>query len=1294
MAGSRRGPRAPVEGGGERAPARPEPPADGAPTAATAAGGLAPDGAAAFAEGPLRETAAALAATRRPALLPVRHHSPVCAAAMEAWLEAADPDHLYVELPVEAQPWLPWLAHPEAEAPLAVSVRAAEGHAFYPFADFSPELVALRWARRRGVPVEAFDLPVGTRGGAGPGRAAGPDGGSEEAEGGGGEAAGGDEGPDEGQGAPLTSALLRRTGAPDSLHLWDRLVETPGVRAEPEELRRAVLAYGLALRSEGVSAENAAREGFMCARLRAGEAAGVRRPAAVVGAFHAAALWAGWGEGEAGSGTGPGSDPGAIAPPDRSTTAGETPSDARVGVVASLLPYRHDLLDARSGYPAGVLDPAWQLRLFRHLGQHGGASLDQLFAATLVDLCRELRRQGHVAGPPDAAEALRVAFALASLRGRDAPGREELLEALELALAQGEPAGRGRALAKARERVLVGQVRGRLAPGTPRSGLALAVEALLTELRLPVGKAEAELVRLDPLRSPLDRRRHVTLRRLEALDVPYGTCVDRAAETLTHAWSLAWSPATDAAIAAAGAFGAELDAAVEGWLTHSAEDEPEALVTGLSVAAECGLPRLVAERLARLVVELPERAPLPVLVRAVGVVDRVAAGHVPGLLEAPELAGPAAAVRTGLYTAGVAALEGLLGSERPEDTAALLDLVHLAREQERAGDGRLAQAVGRLRREGAPRMAGAALVAAAELGLLDAAGLGNAFAEELRAAEGRGGRERFGGLCAGFVESLGEAVDAEPECWERVLGGVAGLPDRGFLDRLPALRGGFDTLSPATRGRVLAGVAERLGGGEVGALAAEPGLLVELERAGAELAGWWEEGSTGGSSPAARHGGDAPRASGALRTDLAGGPSAVASDPHPPEGAAGAATGTAEVGAGTAEVGAGTAEVGAGAAAEPAPGAIGTVPPGSTLDALTRWRLVLGLEEHELPPAVRGRAAALDQLYGAGRGEGAGNRGFGGRGSVAPTPREWGEQLEEGFGAAVREEVLAAAASRGDVGALLELDPEVVLPSVALLEAALALRGGLPEASLTKLRRLCERVTAALAEALAVRVRPALSGLALPRPSRRPLGPLDLRRTLARNLAHTRRDEQGRLQVVPERLWFRTRGRRTMDWHVVLIVDTSGSMEPSTVHAALMAGILAGLPALRVHFYGFAEEVVDFSEHVDDPLGLLLEVRVGGGTRIARALRYARERLTVPARSLVVLVTDFEEGGPTGPLVAEVRALAEAGAKLLGVAALDEQAKPRYHEGVARRVVEAGMPVAAVSPVELARWVAEQVRGG
>lgn len=293
----------------------------------------------------------------------------------------------------------------------------------------------------------------------------------------------------------------------------------------------------------------------------------------------------------------------------------------------------------------------------------------------------------------------------------------------------------------------------------------------------------------------------------------------------------------------------------------------------------------------------------------------------------------------------------------------------------------------------------------------------------------------------------------------------------------------------------------------------------------------------------------------------------------------------------------------------------------------------------------------------------------------------------------MREEVLADAADAGRSDVLSQLDPSTVRPSVELLGSVLALAGGMPETQLARLRPLVRRLVDELAKELATRLRPALSGLATPRPTRRPGGRLDLARTLRANLAHTRRLDDGRVVVVPERPVFGTRAHREADWRLILVVDVSGSMEASVIWSALTAAVLGGVPTLSTHFLAFSTQVVDLTDRVDDPLSLLLEVRVGGGTHIAAGLAHARSLITVPSRTLVVVVSDFEEGAPIGGLLGEVRALAASGAHLLGCAALDDAGAPRYSVPVARQLVAAGMPVAALSPLALARWVGDRLRG-
>ncbi len=62
-------------------------------------------------------------------------------------------------------------------------------------------------------------------------------------------------------------------------------------------------------------------------------------------------------------------------------------------------------------------------------------------------------------------------------------------------------------------------------------------------------------------------------------------------------------------------------------------------------------------------------------------------------------------------------------------------------------------------------------------------------------------------------------------------------------------------------------------------------------------------------------------------------------------------------------------------------------------------------------------------------------------------------------------------------------------------------------------------------------------------------------------------------------------------------------MVDSVIHSAVMAGILAGLPTVRVRLVVFDTSVVDLSEHVSDPVEVLMSVQLGGGTNIGQAVR-------------------------------------------------------------------------------------------
>ena len=372
-----------------------------------------------------------------------------------------------------------------------------------------------------------------------------------------------------------------------------------------------------------------------------------------------------------------------------------------------------------------------------------------------------------------------------------------------------------------------------------------------------------------------------------------------------------------------------------------------------------------------------------------------------------------------------------------------------------------------------------------------------------------------------------------------------------------------------------------------------------------------------------------------------------------------------------------------------------------------RWRLVLGRYADRALPQARDDAAierALRYLYDreyAARGHRTGRGG-----TLDPTALvsidgraadwkalEWLGAARSLFPKATFERMQADAVGRYQITELLA-DPkaaETLEPSRELATALLAVRGKLDERAAAGLRVVIAKVVDDIVRRLRPRFATALAGRKdfTRRSVHRVAQNFDWRRTLRANLGRYDPATQ-RLMVSDVR--FVSRARRTLTWDVIVLVDQSGSMAASLLYSAVCAGIMTGLPGISVRLVLFDTSLVDLSHMAHDPVGVLLTAQLGGGTDIAQAMRFAEQAVRTPSRTVVVLVSDFEEGGSVTELLGCTRRLAESGVRLLGLAALDEGAEGRYDRGVAQRLADCGMQVAALTPDRFAEWLGEVMR--
>jgi hypothetical protein len=493
----------------------------------------------------------------------IRHHGPGCARALRTALEALAPDVLLVEGPSDAASALPLLAAPDMVPPVALLVHvdgAPERALFYPFAEFSPEWQALRYAAERGIPAQFMDLPCGHQ------LARKADAPAEPRE----NAATAEVREEALRDDPI-GLLAEAAGFEDHEQWWDLQVEQ---RVDAGGLFEAILEAMSAVREQYTerSRRELQREAYMRQTIRAAQRKGYERIAIVCGAWHAPKL----------STLGP-------AKPDADLLKGLP----KVKVVATWIPWTYGKLTFRSGYGAGVDSPGWYGQLWRH------AEKAPIVWATLA--ARLLREQDLDASSANVIETVRLAGALASLRELPMPGLSELRDAIEAVLAGGERAR----LALIRTRLEIGDALGRVPESAGQVPLLRDFERQCKSLRL---KLDPEVITIElDLRKPLDRSRSELVHRLQLLDVAWGQIEDseRGTGTFRETLQLCWQPELTVELIAANVYGTTVEQAAKNKLAERART---ADLSSLTELIERAMLAHLPESIAGLASELDTRA--------------------------------------------------------------------------------------------------------------------------------------------------------------------------------------------------------------------------------------------------------------------------------------------------------------------------------------------------------------------------------------------------------------------------------------------------------------------------------------------------------------------------------------------------------------------------------------------------------------------------------------------------------------------------------------------------------------
>ncbi len=509
---------------------------------------------------------------------PIRHHSPACAWHLEQTIQERKPSAILVEGPASFTPLIPLILHEKTRAPVAVytsfvgeepkdavapiaQLGPPRFAAYYPFCDYSPELVALRAGAAIGASLRFIDLDY----------------------------------PDQIQaeqnalldtGAPRVESLLaerqfkrsrflqnlaRRAGCRDHNDLWDHLFETrltssPAISDGWGQFIRDVASWCFFARSDSTEEELKAdgtpsREAAMaaCIREELAKAAAAKSGTLLVvtGGFHTVAL------------------PGLV------KGKGAQPKSAKArNTTTCLVRYSFEQLDALNGYGAGMPSPFYYDQVWRAAkdGENAQEPFTDLAAKILVQLGQLTRRKklASALSPADEIAGLEQARRLAALRGHPGPTREDLLDGVRSCFVKGSIDAEGEMLLGLARHTLTGTSIGEVPPEAGVPPIVENFRLMARELRLNISDSVRRKASMDLYRKKAHRRCSRFFHSLCFLEAPFALMVagpdfvtGKGLERLHEHWEYQWTPQTESRLVEASIYGANIEEAAANRLLRS-----------------------------------------------------------------------------------------------------------------------------------------------------------------------------------------------------------------------------------------------------------------------------------------------------------------------------------------------------------------------------------------------------------------------------------------------------------------------------------------------------------------------------------------------------------------------------------------------------------------------------------------------------------------------------------------------------------------------------------------------------
>ncbi|WP_405157154.1 VWA domain-containing protein [Paenibacillus sp. FSL K6-0108] len=369
-------------------------------------------------------------------------------------------------------------------------------------------------------------------------------------------------------------------------------------------------------------------------------------------------------------------------------------------------------------------------------------------------------------------------------------------------------------------------------------------------------------------------------------------------------------------------------------------------------------------------------------------------------------------------------------------------------------------------------------------------------------------------------------------------------------------------------------------------------------------------------------------------------------------------------------------------------------------ETLNRWRLILGESAEEglsnaedfSPDDFKYTEVdeILGYLYNREYGEEQGYRKGGGRGPSDLTVPRWLNKVRDLFPKPTVEILEKQALDRYGLTEMLTDKKllESLEPNMNLLKNIMQFKGRMKGDVLKSAKEIVRVVVDELRRKLESQTKASITGKRsrYASSSVRSLRNLNFKQTITKNLKNYDKNHR---RFVIDRLYFDGNIQSHNKWDIIIGVDESGSMLDSVIYSSVMASIFYRLNALRTKLFIFDTQVVDLSDRLEDPVDVLMNVQLGGGTHITKALRYGETLIENPGKTIYILVSDLEEGYPIQHMYKACKDILDTGCKLLVLTALDFNGDTVYNKHAAQTLSNMGAHVAAITPNELADWIGE-----